>query len=119
MSETTVQGNIVMDEQLNIAIDRVEKLDDPLLVIGLGGTGADILLTIKRMFAERFTLPRDESGNPIPIPRRTDYLAIDSSKATFMSFEPVSYTHLQGGQGICHSVGPHAAGDDRRGKRRA
>ena len=60
MSETTVQGNIVMNEQLNIAIDRVEKLDDPLLVIGLGGTGADILLTIKRMFAERFTLPRDE-----------------------------------------------------------
>ena len=87
MSETTVQGNIVMNEQLNIAIDRVEKLDDPLLVIGLGGTGADILLTIKRMFAERFTLPRDENGNPIPIPRRTDYLAIDSSKATFMSFE--------------------------------
>lgn len=33
MSETTVQGNIVMNEQLNIAIDRVEKLDDPLLVI--------------------------------------------------------------------------------------
>ena len=87
MSETTVQGNIVMNEQLNIAIDRVEKLDDPLLVIGLGGTGADILLTIKRMFAERFTLPRDENGNPIPVPRRTDYLAIDSSKATFMSFE--------------------------------
>ena len=87
MSETTVQGNIVMNEQLNIAIDRVEKLDDPLLVIGLGGTGADILLTIKRMFAERFTLPRDENGNPIPIPRRTDYLAIDSSKATFNSFE--------------------------------
>ena len=46
MSETTVQGNIVMNEQLNIAIDRVEKLDDPLLVIGLGGTGADILLTV-------------------------------------------------------------------------
>ena len=87
MSETTVQGNIVMNEQLNIAIDRVEKLDDPLLVIGLGGTGADILLTIKRMFAERFTLPRDENGNPIPVPRRTDYLAIDSSKATFNSFE--------------------------------
>ena len=54
------------------------------------------------MFAERFTLPRDENGNPIPIPRRTDYLAIDSSKATVMSFEQsesldisaVSYTHL-------------------------
>ena len=87
MSETMIQGNIVMNEQLNIAIDRVEKLDDPLLVIGLGGTGADILLTIKRMFAERFTLPRDENGNPIPVPRRTDYLAIDSSKATFNSFE--------------------------------
>ena len=35
MSETMIQGNIVMNEQLNIAIDRVEKLDDPLLVIGL------------------------------------------------------------------------------------
>ncbi len=87
MSETTVQGNIVMNEQLNIAIDRVEKLDDPLLVIGLGGTGADILLTIKRMFAERFTLPRDENGNPIPIPRRTDYLAIDSDNQKLKEFE--------------------------------
>ncbi|MEG1014750.1 MAG: hypothetical protein RSI33_10900, partial [Clostridia bacterium] len=67
-----------MPDTLNIAIDPVEKINEPLLVIGLGGTGADIASTVKRVFAERYICPVDQDGHQLPAPRRTAYLAIDS-----------------------------------------
>ena len=56
---------------------RVPKIDGPLLIIGLGGTGADALLNIKRKFKERFELPV-VGGEVQDKPARTAYLAIDT-----------------------------------------
>ena len=47
-------------------------------MVGLGGTGCDALLTIKKTFAERYNLPRIAKGQDLPAPLKTAYLAIDS-----------------------------------------
>lgn len=70
---------ILEEEQLDISIDRVDKLPSPLLVIGLGGTGSSAVHTIKQTLARRFELPKDEHGNTIPVPEQTAYLEIDTS----------------------------------------
>ena len=79
MPKQSLAMDINRDEKLDISIERVEKINSPLLVIGLGGTGADIVRTVKRTFAERYILPQDKDGNFIPVPDKTAYLAIDST----------------------------------------
>ena len=79
MANKSLAMDINRDEKLDISIERVEKINSPLLVIGLGGTGADIVRTVKRTFAERYILPQDKDGNFIPVPDKTAYLAIDST----------------------------------------
>ena len=79
MPKRTLEMDINQDEKLDISIERVEKINSPLLVIGLGGTGTDIVRTIKRTFAERYVLPQDRDGNFIPVPDKTAYLTIDST----------------------------------------
>jgi len=78
MPNDNLAMEIKKDEQLDISIERVPKLDSPLLVIGLGGTGSDIVRTIKRTFAERYELPKDAHGNIRPVPSKTAYLALDT-----------------------------------------
>ena len=56
---------------------RVPKIDDPLLVIGLGGTGTDALLHVMHKFKGRFILPTI-NGEVQDRPERTAYLAVDS-----------------------------------------
>ena len=65
-------------QKFDISIDRVEKIPVPLLVVGLGGTGCDVLRTIKETFAERYVLPKDKKGQDLPAPNKTAYLGIDS-----------------------------------------
>ncbi|MBR2661549.1 MAG: hypothetical protein IKE15_09130 [Clostridia bacterium] len=65
-------------QKFEISIDRVEKIPVPLLVVGLGGTGCDSLLTIKETFAERYILPKDAKGQELPAPIKTAYLGFDS-----------------------------------------
>ncbi len=57
---------------------RVPKIDAPLLVIGLGGTGADGLLRIKSEFSQRLIPDVNAAGDPIDRPPRTAYLEIDT-----------------------------------------
>ena len=66
------------EQKFDISIDRVDKLPVPLLVVGLGGTGCDALMTVKETFAERYNLPKDVKGQDLPAPIRTAYLGIDS-----------------------------------------
>ncbi len=66
------------EQKFDISIDRVDKIPVPLLVVGLGGTGCDALLTIKETFAERYNLPKDAKGQELPAPIKTAYLGIDS-----------------------------------------
>lgn len=79
---------------LDISIERVQKINSPLLVIGLGGTGVDIVRTVKRTFAERYILPKDANGNFIPIPRRTAYLALDTSMTSSSGFSDHEYVDI-------------------------
>ena len=78
MATKDLASQIRQDEQLDVSYERVEKLNAPLLIIGLGGTGADAVRTVKRTFAERFVLPTTADGKVVPIPRRTGYLVFDS-----------------------------------------
>ncbi len=65
-------------QKFDISIDKVEKIPVPLLVIGLGGTGCDAVLTVKKTFAERYFLPKDAKGQELPAPTKTAYLCFDS-----------------------------------------
>lgn len=59
------------------ATAKVEKIDAPLLVVGIGGTGADGLLRIKSEFSERLQ-PEKLGDRELDHPPRTSYLAIDT-----------------------------------------
>lgn len=65
-------------QKFNISIERVDKIPVPLLVVGLGGTGCDVVTTIKETFAERYNLPKDSKGKELPAPIKTAYLCFDS-----------------------------------------
>ena len=58
--------------------ERTDKLPVPLLVVGLGGTGCDALLAIRKTFARRFFCPKDENGQELSAPIKTAYLGFDS-----------------------------------------
>ncbi len=83
-----------MDNQLDISIERVKKLNHPLLVIGLGGSGADMVRTIKDTFAERYILPRDNHNNPIPVPEKTAYLVFDTDVKSQSGFDSHEYVNI-------------------------
>lgn len=76
-TQATMDG-ITAENELDISITRVDKIDAPLLVIGLGGSGAEAVKTIKSTFARRYNLPKDVNGNEIPVPEKTAYLVLDS-----------------------------------------
>ncbi len=63
---------------MKVAPKRVKKVDSPLLIIGLGGTGSDALLTIMDKFHNRFELKKGPSGQLLDAPERTAYLAFDT-----------------------------------------
>jgi len=78
--EAHVATTVLAENELDISIDRVEKLDAPILVIGLGGTGSEAVHVIKNTFAKRYVLPKDANGLDIPVPKNTAYLVIDSDQ---------------------------------------
>ncbi len=57
---------------------RVKKIPSPLLIVGLGGTGSDALLTIMDKFNRRYELPVNANGEVLDTPSRTAYLALDT-----------------------------------------
>lgn len=54
-------------------LDRVAMVDEPTLIIGLGGTGADALLNTKYVLHRKLKFPEGQSK-----PSRLAYLAIDT-----------------------------------------
>ena len=54
----------------------VKKVDAPLLIIGLGGTGSEAAARVKRAFAERLEIPKEKD-----CPRRTRFLVIDTDNS--------------------------------------
>lgn len=61
---------------------RSKKIDAPILVIGLGGTGFDALMRIKHEFYQRFETEVFQDGSRGERPPRTEYLEIDTDQAT-------------------------------------
>ncbi len=59
------------------ATKKIEKIDAPLLVVGIGGTGADGLLRVKSEFSERL-IPDMLGERELDHPPRTAYLEIDT-----------------------------------------
>ena len=57
---------------------RVSKIDEPFLIIGLGGSGLEGLLHIKDLFSERMEMAVDFRGNKLNHPPRMAYLEIDT-----------------------------------------
>ncbi len=57
---------------------RVSKIDEPLLIIGLGGSGLDGLLHIKDLFSKRLEMEKDPKGKELNHPPKTAYLEIDT-----------------------------------------
>jgi hypothetical protein len=64
-------------DTFHIADQRVEKINEPLLVIGLGGTGTDALLNVMDKFKHRFVLPKVNDMEQ-EAPARTAYLSLDT-----------------------------------------
>lgn len=71
-----------MQEVSRSATMKVHKVNAPLLVIGLGGTGFDAVMKIKRMFSERFVSDRAADGTERNKPPRTAYLVVDTDQST-------------------------------------
>lgn len=60
---------------------RVNPTQDPIVFVGLGGTGIDALLRIKNEVQTRMPLPKDDTGKIIGTsPANIGFLAIDTAK---------------------------------------
>lgn len=57
---------------------RVKKIDGPILVLGLGGTGFDAVMRVKHDFSQRFETEVFNDGSRGNRPPRTEYCVIDT-----------------------------------------
>ncbi len=64
---------------------RVTPTDDPILFVGLGGTGIDALLRVKNEVQSRMPLPKGDNGQLLATsPLNIAFLALDTDQETFM-----------------------------------
>lgn len=60
---------------------RVDTIDNPILIIGLGGTGIDALLRLKYQINRRFKLPEDPvSKRKMEKPSNVEFLAFETNE---------------------------------------
>ena len=60
---------------------RVDTIDNPMLVIGLGGTGIDALLRLKYQINRRFNLPMDSmTKKRMEKPENIEFLAFETNE---------------------------------------
>ncbi|TBL80979.1 tubulin-like doman-containing protein [Paenibacillus thalictri] len=70
------QGGGIVSDKI-----RVDTIDHPMLVIGLGGTGIDALLRVKYHINRRFKLPEDPvSKKKQEKPNNIEYLAFETNE---------------------------------------
>ena len=63
---------------ISAASTRTDVIDKPILIIGLGGTGAEALIRVKRAINKQFNLGVSASGRKLDKPPQVEYMAIDS-----------------------------------------
>jgi len=57
---------------------RTDAIDKPILIVGLGGTGAEALIRVKKSVNKYFKLGVSPSGRRLDKPAQIEYLAMDS-----------------------------------------
>ncbi|OCA88077.1 hypothetical protein A8F94_09670 [Bacillus sp. FJAT-27225] len=73
--DVSMGGGIVSDKI------RVDTIDNPMLVIGLGGTGIDALLRLKYQINRKFKLPQDPlTKKKAEKPDNIEYLAFETNE---------------------------------------
>ncbi|MCR8845024.1 tubulin-like doman-containing protein [Paenibacillus sp. SC116] len=73
--DVSLGGGIVSDKI------RVDTIDNPILIIGLGGTGIDALLRLKYQINRRFKLPEDPvSKRKMEKPSNVEFLAFETNE---------------------------------------
>ncbi|AJS60965.1 tubulin-like doman-containing protein [Paenibacillus sp. IHBB 10380] len=73
--DVSLGGGIVSDKI------RVDTIDNPILIIGLGGTGIDALLRLKYQINRRFKLPADpQSKKKRDKPDNVEFLAFETNE---------------------------------------
>lgn len=60
---------------------KVKKINAPILVLGLGGTGFDMLMRVKSEFRRRFEGEKFPDGSEASHPPRTEYCEIDTQSS--------------------------------------
>ncbi len=88
-------STIDREEAMDTTFQRVGKIDSPLLVIGLGGTGIGLLREVKNVFARRYILDEASDGTTLNRPARTAYLAIDTDSSEQEGFSTEEFVHLE------------------------
>ena len=79
-----------------------EVIDKPILVIGLGGTGVESLIRVKKAINRHFRLPAPAAGQKAPDkPANVEYVAIDSDETLLnlkymdVAFNEDEFIHLE------------------------
>ena len=63
-------------------LQRIDTLDNPVLIIGIGGTGIDAMLRVKYLVNKTFVLPSDaKTGHTKSKPENIEFLAIETNEA--------------------------------------
>ena len=57
---------------------RTDAIDKPILMLGLGGTGAEALIRVKKAVNKHFKLGLSASGRRLDKPAQIEYMALDS-----------------------------------------
>jgi len=60
------------------AVTRTDVIDKPILILGLGGTGAEALIRVKRAISRQFNFGVSATGRVLDKPPQIEYMAIDS-----------------------------------------
>ena len=78
---------------ISTASTRTEVIDKPILILGLGGTGAEALIRVKRAINRHFKLGTSPSGRTMDKPPQVEYMAIDSDDNMLnLSYAGTSFT---------------------------
>ena len=78
---------------ISTASTRTEVIDKPILIVGLGGTGAESLIRVKRAINKHFNLGISGSGRRMDKPPQVEYMAIDSDDNMLnLSYSGTSFT---------------------------
>jgi len=78
---------------ISTASTRTDVIDKPILMLGLGGTGAEALIRVKRAINKQFNLGGSINGRKPDKPPHIEYMAIDSdANMQNMSYAGTSFS---------------------------